>query len=84
MASCVHGRLLKFGVSWGISEGTVRFKFRVNKVEKVLVLGVYPDVSLKLAREGRDQATATTADRFRSTRIDLQAARHRIGNVLLW
>ena len=39
-----------------------RFKFRVNKVEKVLALGVYPDVSLKLAREGRDQARRLMAN----------------------
>jgi Arm DNA-binding domain len=39
-----------------------RFKFRVNKVERVLALGVYPDVSLKLAREGRDEARRLMAN----------------------
>jgi hypothetical protein len=56
----------------------------VNKVDKVLALGVYPDVSLKLAREragpGRCNNSGTDSA---STRIDVQAARPRIGNVLL-
>jgi predicted urease superfamily metal-dependent hydrolase len=39
-----------------------RFKFRIGKVEKVLALGIYPDVSLKLAREGRDQARRLMAN----------------------
>lgn len=38
-----------------------RFKFRINSLEKVLALGVYPDVSLKLARERRDQARRQVA-----------------------
>ncbi|WP_298207173.1 integrase arm-type DNA-binding domain-containing protein [Ferrovum sp.] len=33
-----------------------RFKYRVLGVEKLLALGVYPDVSLAQAREGRDDA----------------------------
>jgi integrase len=33
-----------------------RFKYRVDGSEKLLSLGVYPDVSLKLARERRDEA----------------------------
>jgi integrase len=33
-----------------------RFKYRFLKKEKVLALGVYPDVSLKDARERRDEA----------------------------
>jgi integrase len=38
-----------------------RFKFRINSLEKVLALGVYPDVSLKLARERREQARRQVA-----------------------
>jgi len=33
-----------------------RMKYRINRVEKLLSLGVYPDVSLKDAREARDEA----------------------------
>ena len=33
-----------------------RMKYRINGKEKVLALGVYPDVSLSEAREGRDAA----------------------------
>jgi len=32
-----------------------RLKFRVSGKEKLLSLGVYPDVTLKLARERRDE-----------------------------
>ena len=38
-----------------------RFKFRINRLEKVLALGVYPDVSLKLARERRDEVPRQVA-----------------------
>ncbi|MGI9045740.1 MAG: Arm DNA-binding domain-containing protein, partial [Burkholderiales bacterium] len=33
-----------------------RMKYRLQGREKLLALGVYPDVSLKDAREGRDKA----------------------------
>lgn len=32
-----------------------RFKYRFNKIEKLLALGVFPEVSLKEARDKRDQ-----------------------------
>lgn len=38
-----------------------RFKFRFNGKEKLLSLGVYPDLSLAEAREARDQARRTLA-----------------------
>src|SRR5687768_13432777 len=37
-----------------------------GKAEKVLALGVYPDVSLKRAREKRDEARATARGQHRS------------------
>src|SRR5882724_5234813 len=39
-----------------------RFRYRVNGVEKLLALGTYPDVSLKRAREKRDEARKLIAD----------------------
>lgn len=33
-----------------------RFKYRINGKEMLLALGVYPDVSLKLARDRREEA----------------------------
>jgi integrase len=39
-----------------------RFKYRVDGKEKLLSLGVYPDVSLKLAREKRDEARKQLAN----------------------
>lgn len=39
-----------------------RFKFRHAGVEKLLALGVYPDVSLKRAREKREAARTQVAD----------------------
>lgn len=33
-----------------------RLKYRINGVEKVLAIGAYPDISIKLAREQRDAA----------------------------
>ena len=39
-----------------------RLKYRHLKKEKVLTLGVYPKVSLKLARDRRDEARAHLAD----------------------
>lgn len=47
-----------------------RFKYRVGGVEKLLTLGIYPDVSLKRAREKRDDARRALADG-----IDLGAKR---------
>src|SRR3979409_1156500 len=39
-----------------------RFKYRIGGVEKLLTLGAYPDVSLKRAREKRDDARRHVAD----------------------
>ena len=39
-----------------------RFKYRFNGKEKLLSLGVYPDVSLKDARERRDDARKLVAN----------------------
>lgn len=39
-----------------------RFKYRFNDKEKRLSLGVYPDVSLKKARDRRDEARRLVAD----------------------
>lgn len=39
-----------------------RFRYRINGSEKVLALGLYPDVSLKRAREKRDEARRLLAD----------------------
>ena len=39
-----------------------RFKYRVNGKEKLLALGVYPDVSLKLARDRREEARRLVAN----------------------
>lgn len=39
-----------------------RFKYRFRGVEKVLALGSYPDTSLKLAREKRDEARRQLAE----------------------
>jgi integrase len=39
-----------------------RFRYRVNGTEKLLALGTYPDVSLKRAREKRDEARRLLAD----------------------
>jgi len=38
-----------------------RFKYRINGKEKLLALGVYPDVPLKLARERREEARRLVA-----------------------
>jgi len=60
-----------------------RFKYRHAGKEKLLALGVYPDVTLKRAREKRDEARRLVADgidpgierqRTKATRVDtLQA-----------
>lgn len=39
-----------------------RFKYRIDGREKLLALGVYPDVSLKGARERRDEASKLIAN----------------------
>ncbi|WP_225315077.1 Arm DNA-binding domain-containing protein [Marinobacter confluentis] len=39
-----------------------RMKYRFDGKEKTLALGVYPDVSLKLARERRTEARELIAD----------------------
>jgi integrase len=39
-----------------------RFKYAHHRVEKLLSLGVYPDVSLRLARERRDEARKLVAN----------------------
>src|SRR5215471_2341872 len=39
-----------------------RFRYRHGGVEKLLALGAYPDVSLKRAREKRDEARRLVAD----------------------
>jgi integrase len=39
-----------------------RFKYRLHGVEKLLALGAYPDVSLKRAREKREEARSHVAD----------------------
>ena len=39
-----------------------RFRYRHGKVEKLLSLGAYPDLSLKRARENRDDARRYVAD----------------------
>lgn len=41
-----------------------RFKYRFNNKEKLLSLGVYPDVSLKKARERRDEERKKLVDRI--------------------
>lgn len=41
-----------------------RFKYRFHGHEKLLSLGAYPEVSLKRAREKRDEARRTVADRI--------------------
>jgi hypothetical protein len=39
-----------------------RFRYRIGGVEKLLTLDAYPDVSLKRAREKRDDARRAVAD----------------------
>ena len=39
-----------------------RLKYRINGKEKLLAIGVYPDVTLKRAREKRDEARRLVAD----------------------
>jgi integrase len=39
-----------------------RFRYRLGGVEKLLTLGAYPDVSLKRARDKRDDARRSVAD----------------------
>jgi integrase len=58
-----------------------RLKYRFNKKEKRLSLGVYPDVSLKIARERRDEARKLLADGVdpSQNRKVLKAAKIQIG-----
>lgn len=39
-----------------------RFKYRINRKEKLLSLGLYPDVTLKAARKKRDEHRTLVAD----------------------
>ncbi len=39
-----------------------RLKYRFNRKEKRISLGVYPDVTLKVARDRRDEARKLLAD----------------------
>jgi hypothetical protein len=39
-----------------------RFKYRIDRKERFLALGAYPDVPLKRAREKRDEARTLVAD----------------------
>ena len=41
-----------------------RFRYRLRGREKLLSLGTYPDVSLKRAREKRDEARSLVADKI--------------------
>jgi integrase len=41
-----------------------RFKYRFNNKEKLLSLGTYPDVSLKMARDRRDQERRKLVDKI--------------------
>jgi Arm DNA-binding domain len=41
-----------------------RFKYRFNNKEKLLSLGTYPDISLKAARDRRDQERRKLVDRI--------------------
>jgi len=52
-----------------------RFKYRMNGVEKLLTLGKYPDVSLKRARDKRDDARKLVADNVDPS-VKRQAERH--------
>lgn len=47
-----------------------RFKYRQDGVERLLSFGAYPEVSLKRAREKRDEARAKVADRIDPRRPD--------------
>jgi hypothetical protein len=53
-----------------------RFKYRIRGREKLLALGVYPDVSLAVARDARDDARrllASGTDPSESRRLQAQA-----------
>jgi len=39
-----------------------RFRYRIGALEKLISLGAYPDVTLKRAREKRDEARKLVAD----------------------
>src|SRR6266403_224232 len=50
-----------------------RLRYRLGGVEKLLTLGAYPDVSLKRAREKRDDARRNVADRGAKRRAEHDA-----------
>ena len=54
-----------------------RLKFRFDGKEKLLALGVYPDVSLKVARKRRDEARQQVADGVDPTAVRKTARRAR-------
>jgi len=61
-----------------------RLKYRLADKEKTLALGVYPDVSLKRAREKRDEARALVADGIdpaQQRKAEKRAARIRAHNT---
>lgn len=49
-------------------------KYRIDGKEKKLSLGIYPDVSLKLARKRRDKARALIADGVDPSRVKIDEA----------
>jgi integrase len=59
-----------------------RFRYRHGGVEKLLTLGAYPDVSLKRAREKRDDARRHVADGVDPS-VKRRAERHAATNTFL-
>lgn len=57
-----------------------RFKYRMNGVETLLTLGKYPDVSLKCAREKRDDARKLVADNIDPS-VKRQAERNAVADT---
>lgn len=61
-----------------------RLKYRIADKEKILALGVYPDVSLRRAREKRDEARSLVADGIdpaQQRKAEKRAARIRAHNT---
>ncbi|HET6893357.1 MAG TPA: integrase arm-type DNA-binding domain-containing protein, partial [Pyrinomonadaceae bacterium] len=61
-----------------------RMKYRFGGKEKLLALGVYPEVSLKKAREKRDQAKSLLSDRkdpSRLRRLELEAEKNTFESI---
>src|SRR5688572_21843915 len=61
-----------------------RMKYRFSGKEKLLALGVYPEVSLKKAREKRDQAKSLLNDRkdpSRLRRLELEAEKNTFESI---